>query len=73
MSIAQGKIYFSLYCYASLKIHRAICKEGDLCITLFIRIRQGKNRRIAKFTGVNEHIEPVFNVVLSNAAVILRS
>ena len=44
-------------------------------------IKQGKNRRnsgvnvplIMGITGVNEHIESVFNAALSNAVVVLRS
>jgi len=46
-----------------------------------MQIRQGKNKRnsgvsvplFMGITGVNEHIELVFNAVLSNAVVMLRS
>jgi len=46
-----------------------------------MKIRQGKNKRnsgvsvplLLGITGVNEHIELVFNAVLSNAVVMLRS
>jgi len=46
-----------------------------------MQIRQGKNKRnsgvsvplFTGITGVNEHIELVFNAVLSNAVVMLRS
>jgi len=33
---------------------------------------KAKAGEIAEFTGVKEHIEPVFNAVLSNAVVMLR-
>ncbi len=56
-------------------------RERDLCITLRAKVIQGKNRRdsgvsvplFMGITGVNEHIEPVFNAVLPSAVVMQMS